>query len=317
MKSIDWRKGWKAGLSTSLELTKTVFPVALAVHIAKQTPLVDWLAAGLSPLMAWFGLGGEAAIPMALGNVLNLYAALGAIQALDLTVKQAFILAVMLSFSHNLFIESALCRKVGVSTSLVVAVRMGLAALSAILIHWLYPGGQSPAGFRVVAGAGEAPEASSWGELLFSAVLASLEGVVQLVLIVIPLMMLIQALKDFGVMERTAAVLSPLMRPLGIAPAGAVTLASGLFAGLFFGAGLIIQEAREQNLSKRDITLIIVFLAACHAVIEDTLIFVPLRVPVLLVLLIRFAAAVLLTLTLARLWRSPDEKPASSLAGGC
>ena len=53
-------------------------------------------------------------------------------------------------------------------------------------------------------------------------------------------------------------------------------------------------------MSKRDITLIIIFLAACHAVIEDTVIFIPLGIPVQYLLLIRFGAAVLLTLAVAR-----------------
>jgi hypothetical protein len=313
MSRINWRKGFESGWKTALELVKVVFPVALAVHIAKQTPLLALLTDLLSPVMGWFGLGGDAAIPLVLGNVLNLYAALGAIQALDLTVKQVFVLAVMLSFSHNLFIETALCRRVGVSALLVASVRVGLALVSALLIHWLVPFGDRPAGFRLVSGepAGE----STWMEAAGSAVLASLEGVIQLVIIVIPLMLMIQALKDLGVMEKTARLLAPAMKLLGIAPAGAVTLASGLFAGLFFGAGLIIQEAREQNLSRRDIALIMVFLAACHAVVEDTLVFVPLGIPVLPLLLIRLAAAILITLVIARLWKVPAVKSYAATAG--
>lgn len=53
----------------------------------------------------------------------------------------------------------------------------------------------------------------------------------------------------------------------------------------------------------------ILFLCACHAVVEDTLIFVPLGINVLPLLLIRLVAAVLLTLLIARLWR-PDKEPA-------
>ncbi|WP_124728083.1 nucleoside recognition domain-containing protein [Staphylospora marina] len=314
MSRINWRKGFESGWKTALELVKVVFPVALAVHLAKQTPLLDLLADLLSPVMGWFGLGGEAAIPLVLGNVLNLYAALGAIQALDLTVKQVFVLAVMLSFSHNLFIETALCRRVGVSALLIASVRVGLALVSALLIHWLVPFGDRPAGFRLVSGepAGE----NTWMEVAGSAILASLEGVIQLVVIVIPLMLMIQVLKDLGVMERTARLLAPAMKLLGIAPTGAVTLASGLFAGLFFGAGLIIQEAREQNLSRRDIALIMVFLAACHAVVEDTLVFVPLGIPVLPLLLIRLAAAILITLVIARLWKVPAVQSYATAGDG-
>ena len=101
--------------------------------------------------MSWFGLSGEAAIPLVLGNFLNLYAGIGAILTLDLTVKEVFILAVMLSFSHNLFIESAVAVKVGIRMSVVLAVRLGLAFTSAFLIHLLWNGGQELAQYGLVS----------------------------------------------------------------------------------------------------------------------------------------------------------------------
>ena len=75
--------------------------------------------------MKLIGLSGDAAIPLVLGNFLNLYAAIGAILTLDLTVKEVFILAVMLSFSHNLIIESSVAMKVGIKLWLVLVTRLG------------------------------------------------------------------------------------------------------------------------------------------------------------------------------------------------
>lgn len=68
----------------------------------------------IAPLMGLIWLPGEAAMPPVLGNALNLYAAIGAIISFDFTVKEAFIMAMMFSFSHNLFIESVLTSKLGV-----------------------------------------------------------------------------------------------------------------------------------------------------------------------------------------------------------
>ena len=70
--------------------------------------------------MALLGLSGEAAIPLVLGNFLNLYASIGAILTFELSVKEIFIFAVMLSFSHNLLFESAVLKKVGVPLALVL-----------------------------------------------------------------------------------------------------------------------------------------------------------------------------------------------------
>ena len=313
MQKIHWKQGLQSGWKTSLELAKVVFPIAFFVHIAKHTSLLAWFANLLAPFMSLFGLNGEAAIPLVLGNVLNLYAALGAIGALDLTVKQVFILAVMLSFSHNMFIESALCRKVGVAVWVPLAVRGGLAALSGILIHLFWPGGNSKASVNLASG-GETVY-SGWDEIIGSAFWTATTGVLQFAAILIPLTLFLQALKDLKVLDKIAVWISPFLKPFGIAKEGSVTMVSGLLAGLFLGAGLIIQQAQEHNLSKRDITLIIIFLAACHAVIEDTVIFIPLGIPVQYLLLVRFGAAVLLTLAVARFWRRPAARYATSHHG--
>jgi hypothetical protein len=307
-RSVDWKKGMRAGLKTSWELSKIVLPIAFAIQVAKQTPVLEWVTERIAPFMSVFGLGGEAAIPLVLGNVLNLYAALGAMQAVDLTVKQAFILAVMLSFSHNMFIESAVCRRVGVATWAVITVRMGLAVVSALIINWTWAGGGEPITQGVLAPV-EHARADGWVDILLTALYASAEGVLQLVVIVLPLMVVLQALKDVGFLDRVAQWIMPLLKPLSISGHGAIAMATGLFAGLFLGAGLIIQEAEERNFSKRDMTLIMIFLAACHAVVEDTLIFVPLGIPVVYLLLIRLLAAIAVTLVVARLLVNSGEEP--------
>lgn len=298
---VSWRAGLASGLRTTWELGKIIFPVTVAVSVLQYTALYDALLAGLTPVMALIGLPDEAAIPLVLGNLLNLYAAIGAILTMELTVKQVFILALMLSFSHSLPVEAAVCRRIGVSVALVVGFRVALAVAAAVAVNTLWSGGGQTARYGIVP----APEAepSGWAEISLSALQSATAGIIQLALIVVPVMVMIQALKDLGALERFAGWMRPLMRPLGIAPRGAVTMAGGLVFGLAFGAGVILEQAREQKFTRREITLIILFLCACHAVIEDTLIFIPLGINVLPLLLIRLATAVLLTVLIASLWR--------------
>lgn len=53
-------------------------------------------------------------------------------------------------------------------------------------------------------------------------------------------------------------------------------------------------------------TLAFIFLVACHAVIEDTLIFVPLGISVLPLFLIRLGIAILLTLAVGFIWNRAE-----------
>jgi hypothetical protein len=79
-------------------------------------------------------------------------------------------------------------------------------------------------------------------------------------------------------------------------------MAAGLVFGLAYGAGVMIQAVKEDGVSKKDATLAFIFLVACHAVVEDTLIFIPLGIPVLPLLLVRLVTAVLLTWLVAAVW---------------
>ncbi|MFA9559578.1 nucleoside recognition domain-containing protein [Evansella sp. AB-rgal1] len=300
------KQGLKVGLQTTWTLGKIIFPITLIVTILSHTPLMGWIIQVLSPFMGYIGLSGEAAIPLVLGNVLNLYAAIGAILTMDLTVKQVFILAVMLSFSHNLFVESAVAKQVGVKIWIVLLVRIGLALFSAWLIHIFWQGGGEVAKYGFVpSSSGE--EVSGWGAIIFQGVESALLGIFQLALIVIPIMVFIQVMKDLKWLNIFSKWMSPFTRVLGIRENTSTTLAAGLVFGLAYGAGVMIQAVKEDGVSKKDIYLVMIFLVACHAVIEDTLLFAPLGIPLWPLLLIRLVTAIVLTITVAVIWKKIEK----------
>ncbi len=129
------RVGFKKGIMTLWKLTKIIIPVYFFVTFLKMTPILDYISDSFEPLMGLIGLPGEASLVLVLGNAINLYAGIGAITSLSLTIKQITILAVMLSFSHSLFLESAVAKKTGVSLLMVVSTRVGLAVVSGLLLN--------------------------------------------------------------------------------------------------------------------------------------------------------------------------------------
>lgn len=129
------RNGFIKGLITLWSLTKIVVPVYFFVTFLKMTPILDYISNWMAPAMNLIGLPGEASVVLVLGNFINLYAAIGAITSLSLTIKQITILSVMLSFSHSLFLESAVCKKTGVSLIVVVSIRVSLAIISGLVLN--------------------------------------------------------------------------------------------------------------------------------------------------------------------------------------
>src|SRR5699024_12738824 len=100
-------------------LGKIVFPVTVIITILQYTPVLDWFIELLSPLMGLIGLPGEAAMPLVLGNALNLYAGIGGIVSLDFSIKEAFMISLLICFSHQLFIVSSVEFKTGACCCLV------------------------------------------------------------------------------------------------------------------------------------------------------------------------------------------------------
>ncbi|OES46128.1 nucleoside recognition domain-containing protein [Domibacillus iocasae] len=293
-------KGLQTGLDTTWKLGKVIFPITLIVTILQFTPVLPWVISLISPVMGLFGLSGDAAIPLVIGNALNLYAAIGAILSLELTVKEVFILAMMLSFSHNLFVESTVAMKVGVKMWIILAVRIGLALTAGIVINLVWQGGGDIAQYGMVPEVAAQPE--TWEAIVLLGLQKAIFGVLQLALIVIPLMVMIQIAKDLKWLDAFSRAVAPVTRFLGMKENTSMTLASGLLIGLAMGSAVMIQAVEEDGVSQRDVTLAFIFLVACHAVIEDTLIFIPLGIPVWPLFLIRIATAVILTIAVARLW---------------
>lgn len=299
------KNGTKAGLKTTWSLGKIIFPITIIVVILQHTPVLPWLVKLISPFMGLFGLSGEAAIPLVLGNALNLYAGIAGILSLDFTVKEVFILAVMLSFSHNLFIETSVALKVGVKLWIVLLVRFGLAALSGIIINVMWNGGGETAVYGMAPSVTAIPD--GWGEIAMLGVQKASFGVLQLALIVIPLMIIVQYLKDLNYLQKFSNRLAPFTKLIGVKPNASMTLVAGLVIGLAYGAGVMIQAVQEDGVSKKDATLAFIFLIACHAVVEDTLIFIPLGIPILPLLIIRLITAFVLTIIVAYVWKRAEQ----------
>ncbi len=301
MLADSMKKGLVVGLKTTWTLGKIIFPITLIVTFLQYTPVLPWLMKAISPVMKLLGLSGDAAIPLVLGYFLNLYAAIGAILTLHLTVKEVFILAVMLSFCHNLLVESSVAVKTGVKLWVVLTVRLGLSVLSALIINLVWQGGADPAKMMFVDSAGAQP--NGFGAILLEAVQKAGLGIFQLALIVIPLMLVIQILKDLQWLTKFSKAMGPVIRSLGMKENTSTTMAAGLFFGLAYGAGVMIQAVKEDGVSQKDLTLAFIFLVACHAVIEDTLIFVPLGIPVWPLFLIRLGVAIIITLIVGNVWK--------------
>lgn len=123
----------------------------------------------------------------------------------------------------------------------------------------------------------------------------SLTSVFDIAKVVIPLMIIMQVAKDFHVLDRFTRFMKPLTDVMGMSRESGFPLLVGIIFGLAYGAGVIVHSAKEGNLTRRDMVLLTVFLASCHALFEDVLIFVAIGANGWMILISRIVAGLLVT----------------------
>ncbi|KXG76069.1 hypothetical protein AN618_16560 [Fervidicola ferrireducens] len=145
-------------------------------------------------------------------------------------------------------------------------------------------------------------------EALKEAAVGSIQSIKQIAIIVIPIMLVMEILKDMGLLDRIADWFSPVVRIFGMRKESAFPLVIGIIIGLSYGAGIIFKAAKENKLSKKDLYLITYFLVAAHAVFEDTAIFAALGVSAVLLLATRLAVAAMFTFLASKVIKETEKE---------
>jgi spore maturation protein SpmB len=94
-----------------------------------------------------------------------------------------------------------------------------------------------------------------------------------IMMILLPLMVALEAFKDARLLDKAANVIQPVMKFFSLPKEAAYPLLAGLLFGISYGSGVILAISRQNKLDQGHLLLIGVFLAVCHGIIEDPLLF--------------------------------------------
>lgn len=91
--------------------------------------------------------------------------------------------------------------------------------------------------------------------------------------ILIPLMIIVEILMVYNVMEKVADKLQFIAGTLGMQKQSIFPLLVGVVMGVTYGAGTLIEINRKTPIPKKDYALIGIFMFICHGIIETAFIF--------------------------------------------
>ena len=130
--------GLKKSFKLIIKIAIYIIPVYFIVSILEYTNVLNNVSDFFSPIMVAFGLPGEAALSLILAFCINIYAALGVIGKITLTLKQITILGCMIGCAHTLPIETTVIKTLNFPRYLQLIIRIGVAIIVGICMNLIW-----------------------------------------------------------------------------------------------------------------------------------------------------------------------------------
>ena len=261
--NFDTKAFIRSSLSTAKIILVTVIPYFLLAELLMYFGLMPIIAQVFEPFTTLLNLPPEAALALASGVFLNLYAAIAFAAPLGLSVYDWTILGLFLGVLHSIPVESAIMKKLGVDWIHSVGFRLIMAfiVLMPLLIiptELLFddPNKISTALYQTTS-----VIPTNFTDFILQKSGESILLSIEIIILVSLIIFITTAIKGLKFLQKFDHHLSTIM-----------ALVTGLLVGITYGAGVLLKEA--QYMSKKQVLSVCYFLMVAHAIIEDTLLFV-------------------------------------------
>ena len=279
----------KPTVKTTLWLLKIMIPISFAVCLAQYFGLIEWCAGWLNPLFCHIGLPGASSIAFLTGATSTTYAALAVMMSMELTLRQATIIAIMVLICHALPLECTVNKKVGSKPFRMGLLRICGALLAAVYLNLVLPELSDPFSALPLSSA----EASLL-EVLKGWLISSMKLIIMIFAIIYALMFIQRFMEKFGLMQKLTKPLEPLMQFFGLPRNAAYLWLVGNVLGISYGSAVMLQLEEEGKISPQEADEVNYHLIMNHSMLEDTLVFATAGVSALWILSTRLLFAFVL-----------------------
>ncbi len=252
----------RSSIKSSIIILKLVIPIYILADILFYYNLLENITFIFEPITSFLSLPNETSLAIVSGIFLNLYAAIAFAAPLGLSPKEWTILAVFLGICHALIVETAIMKKLGISKTFSILLRL-FAGLSVGYITTLLPDSWFLSNPVLNS---ETPKLATYDSvlnLLKNSLYESAYLSIQIIILVSLLIFILDFIKSLKIIEEYSNKVN-----------SAFSITIGVILGITYGAGILISEYEKNTLTKKEILYIGSFLMICHAIIEDTLLFV-------------------------------------------
>jgi len=261
--SFSLQKSFKTSLKSSWTILKLIVPIYILADLLFYYNLLAYITFIFKPLVNLLELPQEAALAIVSGLFLNLYAAIAFAAPLGLGAKEWTILAVFLGIAHALLVETEIMKRLGISRLYSICLRLGVGLLVGGLTSKLPNSWFSQQDATQEVAMPSHPIYDSVFNLLQNSLYESLSLSIKIIVLVAVLIFFLDFIKSLPMVEKHSEKVN-----------SGFSILVGVILGITYGAGILIAEYEKGILQKREVLFIGTYLMICHAIIEDTLLFV-------------------------------------------
>ncbi len=285
---MNYKDTLVSSLKSALTILKLVIPIFIIADILYFYNLLSYIAFLVEPFTSILGLPVEASLSIISGMFLNLYAAVAFAAPLDLTSHQWTTLALFLGVCHSLIVESVIMKKIGLSNRYSFILRIVSGLIVAFIAMNL------PSSWFSATLSDQVFEKTTY-DTIENLLIGSFGNAIilsfKIIILITALIFIMDFIKSRKFMKDSAKNISK-----------GFSITVGLFLGITYGGGILIKEADSGSISKENIFFVGTFLMICHAIIEDTLLFVIFGADFTMVVIIRTLAAIIISYVMQKVY---------------
>lgn len=288
---FDFKQSLRTAFRSSWVILKLIVPIYIMADILFYYDILRYITFLFKPIVSLLDLPSEAALAIVSGLFLNLYAAIAFAAPIGLSPHQWTTLAIFLGIAHALLVETEIMKKLGISRLYSIILRLSVGLLVGFIISKL-PSSWFESNIILDNTASLKKQFDSLFSLLEHSLYASIWLSLQIIFLVSLLIFFLDFLKSLHWIQKHSHKVN-----------SGFSITVGVILGITYGAGILISEYERGILEKKEVLFIGTYLMICHAIIEDTLLFVIFGANPWIIVSFRLIFATIFAYLIVKLWR--------------
>ena len=254
------KKGWK----NFLWMAKITVPISLAVALLKWTGWLYRVDFILDPVMRLLQLPSEAAFPILSGLFINIYAVIAILTVVPFSPGQMIMIAVFTLIAHNIITEAVIQHKSGMNAFKIIAIRVSVAIITVLAISPFMGDTQQSVTNNMINTAGlpllnaMGTWAADTGWLLF-----------KVLVLIMSILIVLECLARLEWDKYLYRAFQPCMKFLGLSNRSVMLWVTAVLFGLMYGSAVILEKAKEGNLTRSELERLHISIGINHSMVED------------------------------------------------